>query len=247
MRLSAPIFHLKRLAKAQARSEAIPLHEALDNIAIKEGFSSWSLLAAQASSYPEARDLYDRLKPGDLVLLAARPGQGKTMMGLDLIIEAAKAGRRGAFFTLEYNQDDIVEQIGVERIGAERIGRPGASSRPLRDHIDFDTSDSISADHIIARLDQASQGTLVVIDYLQLLDQKRDNPSLENQVNTLKRFAEAKGLIIVFISQIDRAYDATVKSCPDLSDVRLPNPLDLSHFNMSCFLNAGEVRIEAMR
>lgn len=237
MRLSAPIYHLKRLAKARARKEAIQLHKALDKIAIKEGFSSWSLLAAQASSYPQVRDLFDRLKPGDLVLLAARPGQGKTMMGLDLIIEAAKAGRRGAFFTLEYNQDDIIERIGLS----------GASSRPLRDHIDFDTSDSISADHIIARLDQASQGTLVVIDYLQLLDQKRDNPPLEDQVNTLKRFAEARGVIIVFISQIDRAYDATVKSCPDLSDVRLPNPLDLSHFNMSCFLNAGEVRIEAIR
>lgn len=237
MRLSAPIYHLKRLAKARARKEAIPLHKALDKIAIKEGFSSWSLLAAQASSYPQVRDLFDRLKPGDLVLLAARPGQGKTMMGLDLIIEAAKAGRRGAFFTLEYNQDDIIERFDLS----------GASSRPLRDHIDFDTSDSISADHIIARLDQASRGTLVVIDYLQLLDQKRDNPPLEDQVNTLKRFAEARGVIIVFISQIDRAYDATVKSCPDLSDVRLPNPLDLSHFNMSCFLNAGEVRIEAIR
>lgn len=237
MRLSAPIYHLKRLAKAQARKEAIPLHKALDKIAIDEGFSSWSLLAAQASSFPEARDLFDRLKPGDLVLLAARPGHGKTMMGLDLIMEAAKAGRRGAFFTLEYNQDDIIERTGLS----------GASSRPLREHVDFDTSDSISADHIIARLDQASRGTLVVIDYLQLLDQKRDNPPLEDQVNTLKRFAEARGVIIVFISQIDRAYDANVKPCPDLSDVRLPNPLDLSHFNMSCFLNAGEVRIEAMR
>lgn len=237
MRLSAPVFHLKRRAKAQAQNEAIPLHQALDKIAIEEGFATWSLLAARASAQPKARDLLDRLKPGDLMLLGARPGQGKTMMGLDLIMEAAKSGRRGAFFTLEYNQDDIVE----------RIDRSGASSLPLPDIIDFDTSDSISAHHIMARLDRASRGTLVVIDYLQLLDQKRDNPPLENQVHTLKRFAQEKGLIIVFISQIDRTYDASEKPCPDLSDVRLPNPLDLSHFDMTCFLNAGEVRIEAMR
>lgn len=237
MRLSAPIFHLKRRAKAQAQNESIPLHQALDKIAIEEGFATWSLLAARASSQPKARDLLDRLKPGDLVLLGARPGQGKTMMGLDLIMEAAKSGRRGAFFTLEYNQDDIVE----------RIDRSSAPSLPLPDLIDFDTSDNISANHIMARLDRASRGTLVVIDYLQLLDQKRDNPPLENQVHTLKRFAEEKGLIIVFISQIDRTYDASEKPCPDLSDVRLPNPLDLSHFDMTCFLNAGEIRIEAMR
>ena len=48
------------------------------------------------------------------------------------------------------------------------------------------------------------------------------------QVRALKSFARDKGVIVVFISQIDRSYDPTVKPCPDLDDVRLPNPLDLS-------------------
>ncbi|MFK4531760.1 hypothetical protein ABIF90_009741 [Bradyrhizobium japonicum] len=48
MRLSAPIYHLKRKAKRLSREEGIPLHDALDRIAATEGFSAWSMLAAKA-------------------------------------------------------------------------------------------------------------------------------------------------------------------------------------------------------
>ncbi len=105
--------------------------------------------------------------------------------------------------------------------------------------------DAINADHIMDRLASAQLGTVVVIDYLQLLDQKRSNPDLMVQVRALKAFARDNGLIIVFISQIDRSYDAAAKPCPDLADVRLPNPLDLSLFDKSCFMNDGQVHIQA--
>lgn len=85
----------------------------------------------------------------------------------------------------------------------------------------------------------------MVIDYLQLLDQKRENPELMPQVRKLKSFARDRGLILVFISQIDRSYDPSKKPCPDISDVRLPNPLDLSLFDKTCFLNNGEIRFQA--
>ena len=87
---------------------------------------------------------------------------------------------------------------------------------------EFDNSDAISADYIVKKLAGAPRGTLVVIDYLQLLDQKRENPELMVQVRTLKSFARDRGLIFVFISQIDRSYDPLKKPCPDLEDVRLP-------------------------
>ena len=89
-------------------------------------------------------------------------------------------------------------------------------------------------------------GTLVVVDYLQLLDQKRENPELMVQVRALQSFARDRGLIFVFISQIDRSYDPLKKPCPDLEDVRLPNPLDLSLFTKTCFLNNGEVQFRAV-
>lgn len=86
----------------------------------------------------------------------------------------------------------------------------------------FDTSDAISADYIIEQSQNEPRGTCIVVDYLQLLDQQREKPELMVQIKALKAFAEEKGLTILCISQIDRAFDADSKVCPDLSDVRLP-------------------------
>jgi len=65
------------------------------------------------------------------------------------------------------------------------------------------------------------------------------------QVRTLESFARDRGLILVFISQIDRSYDPLTKPCPGLEDVRLPNPLDLKLFSKTCFLHNGEVQFRA--
>jgi len=235
MKLSAPIYHLKRKAKLLSREKKIPLHEALDHIAEKEGFRGWSLLAAKVTATAPAAKIFARLAPGDLVLVGARPGQGKTLMSLELAVEAMKAGNRGLFFTLEYTENDMLGRFRA--IGAAREDFSGL--------FEFDNSDDINADYIVKRLAAAPRGTLVVVDYLQLLDQKRENPELMVQVRTLQSFARDRGLIFVFVSQIDRSYDPMMKPCPDLEDVRLPNPLDLSLFTKTCFLNNGEVQFRA--
>ncbi|WP_108882864.1 DNA helicase [Anderseniella sp. Alg231-50] len=234
MKLSAPIHHLKRRARALSRKEAVPLSKALDRIAAQEGYSSWSLLATRAAAATPSAKLLAQLTPGDLLLLGARPGHGKTLMGLKLIVEAMKLGRRGVFFTLEYSAADVVSRL--EAVGGDMA--------MFTDLFDFDSSDAINADYIMEQLASAQQGTVVVIDYLQLLDHRRSNPDLLVQVRALKAFARDKGLVIVFISQIDRSYDANTKPCPDLADVRLPNPLDLSLFDKSCFLNDGRMQVE---
>ncbi|MGO7869329.1 DNA helicase [Rhizobium leguminosarum] len=237
MKMSAPIYHLKRKARKLSRAEDIPLHQALDRIALEEGYGGWSLLAAKAAAGAPAGKLFQQLLPGDLLLVGARPGHGKTLMGLELAVEAMKSGRPGVFFSLEYTEDDIVDRfraIGVDRAQFERL-------------FEFDGSDAISAAYIAERLASAPRGTLVVIDYLQLLDQKRENPELSVQVRTLKAFARERGLIVVFISQIDRSYERSQKPLPDIADIRLPNPLDLKLFDKTCFLNNGQVAFQAAR
>jgi replicative DNA helicase len=235
MRLSAPIYHLKRKAKALSRQQNIPLHQALDQIASSEGFRSWSLLAAKSPATASVEELFERLGHGDLLLVAARPGQGKTLMGLRLSLEAMKHGHRSVFFSLEYTERDVLDRF-------RKIGLDGAQFGGL---FEFDNSDAISSDYIIGKLSAAPRGTLAVIDYLQILDQKREKPELMLQISALKSFAKERGLIMVFISQIDRSYDPSTKPCPDLEDVRLPNPLDLTLFDKTLFLNGGEVRFHA--
>lgn len=236
MRLSAPVFQLKRQAKQLARDQGVPLHAALDRIAAQEGFASWSLLAAQTSAAGPSSDLLSTLRPGDLVLLAARPGQGKTMMGLELVAAATTAGRKGVFFTLEYH----------EREALDRFQSVGGTPDALNDSFQIDTSDSISAHHVMDRLKGAPRGAIAVIDYLQIMDQRRSNPPLAKQVSALKDFAQRTGVILVFISQIDRSYTLSEKPFPGLADVRLPNPLDLTLFSAACFMNGGKARIERL-
>ena len=234
MKLSAPLYHLKRTAKVLSRHEGIPLHAALDRIAAEEGFKAWSLLAAKAAAAAPASKLLARLRPGDLVLVGARPGHGKTLMSLELAVAAMKAGHRAAFFTLEYREKDVwghLRDLGVDRTRFQEL-------------FDLDCSDAISADYIEKKMAAAPRGSVVVVDYLQLLDQRRENPALMTQVRALKSFARERGLIVVFMSQIDRSYDPLTKPCPDLEDVRLPNPLDLQLFDKTCFLNNGEVRFQ---
>lgn len=235
MKLSAPIYHLKRKAKRLSRDAGIPLHDALDRVAATEGFSAWSMLAAKAAAMTPAIRLFPQFRPGDLVLVGARPGQGKTLMSLEFAVEAMKSGHRAAFFSLEYTERDVLDRlraIGVEPARFDKL-------------FEVDCSDAISADYVVKQMASAKRGTFVVIDYLQLLDQRRENPDLTVQVRELKSFARDKGLIVVFISQIDRSYDPSNKPCPDLNDVRLPNPLDLKLFDKTCFLSNSEVQFHA--
>ena len=236
MTLSASLYVLKRRAKALARAKKIPLHQALDRIAAEEGFRSWSLLMAKATTTLGAAELYAGLEPGDLLLLGARPGQGKTLTSLDLAAEAVKAGRRAWFFSLEYTARDVAERFRAIRIDPAALGG----------RFVFDNADTISAGHVIGALEAAPRGTFAVIDYLQLLDQRRENPPLGEQVAELKAFARERGVTIVFISQIDRSFDPAKKPVPGPEDVRLPNPLDLGLFDKTCFLHGGDVRMGAV-
>ncbi|MCY6383359.1 DNA helicase [Hoeflea prorocentri] len=233
MKLSAPIHHLKRRAKAMARKERIALHEALDRVARIEGFSRWSLLAAQISKGTSASELLAKLRPGDMLLLGARPGHGKTLMGMELIAEAMKSGRQGVFLSLECVESDVLDYLNAI----------GGDAARFNERFTFDNSDAISSDYIVEQLSASPRGTVAVIDYLQLLDQRRENPVLAEQVRALKSFAEDKGLIFVFISQIDRSYLLSARPCPDMRDVRLPNPVDLKLFDLACFLQDGRAHI----
>ena len=86
MKLSAPLYHLKRKAKLLARSENITLHQALDRVARREGFGGWCLLAAKMTAAAPAAKLFARLAPGDLVLV-----KGSRGIGTDLVVARLKA------------------------------------------------------------------------------------------------------------------------------------------------------------
>lgn len=235
MTLSAPIPVLKQQAKALSRTQKLPLHAALDRIAVREGFRAWSHLAASWQQGGQAAQLHAQLSPGDLVLLAARPYQGKTALGLGLAVEALRRGRPAAFFTPEYTRAEVEALLHA---GGDGLA---AAARGL--HID--TTDELSSVHVAQVLADAQARMLVVIDYLQLLDQRRDKPPLAEQVVQLKAFAQQRQAVVVCLAQIARDYRPDTRPFPGIGDVRLPNPADLTLFDKACFLQDGAVRMQA--
>ncbi|ODA68433.1 Replicative DNA helicase [Methyloligella halotolerans] len=233
MKLSAPIYRLKHQAKQLARQANIPLHTALDRVARQEGYSRWSLLAAKHADAGPATRLFPKLRPGELMLLGARPGQGKTLLGLEIVAEAIRQGTPSWVFSLEETEETL----------AARFRDLGLDTGRFDGLLNLDCSDAITAAHIVGRLEDAPRGTLVLVDYLQLLDQRRETPPLAEQVRTLKVYAEERGHVVICLSQIDRRYDAERKPCPDIRDVRLPNALDVALFDKSCFLQNGKVQL----
>jgi replicative DNA helicase len=268
MKLSAPIYQLKRRAKLLARNENLPLHEALDRVAREEGFAGWSLLSSRSMPDPAQFAVLSRLSGGDLLLLGARPGHGKTMLGLQILLDAAQEGRRAVFFTLEW----------TERETRSQIRSLGEYAEALADKLEVVTSEDISAQSIVEHLSGSPPGTaavidylqmfdqprskpsllaqqfmgehlsgslpatVAVIDYLQVLDQQRSKPSLSAQMDCLRHFARANGIILCFISQVDRAVDSKPDPVPEVGDIRLPNPIAPGIFSKACFLHQGKVR-----
>ncbi|TMV84096.1 DNA helicase [Thioclava sp. BHET1] len=234
MRLSALIYQLKRRAKLLARDQNIPLHQAQAHIAADEGFAAWSLLAAHASKNVDAGALLPQLSNGDMLLIAARPGHGKTRLGLRLLLDAAIEGRRSVLFSLEYS-----EREAMERFRALADPRPEPTPEII-------TTDDICADYITSHLAGSPKGTVAVIDYLQILDQRRSTPPLSEQVEVLQAFARDTGVILAVTSQISRSYEPEAASVPGLANLRLPNPISPNAFSKACFLNAGKVRFQSL-
>ncbi|MCZ4273973.1 DNA helicase [Maritalea porphyrae] len=232
MKLSAPIHQLKRQAKLLARQDNIALHQALDRVAASEGFGGWSLLISKSNNICAAENFAKSLEPADMVLLGGRPGHGKTVTSLEIAFAKLAAGQDAYFFTLEYHARELNAQL-VEMGFGELMSDA---------KLVVDTSDEICAEYIVRRMDGAKTGSVAVIDYLQILDQRRTTPTLDAQLRQLHSFARQNGVTLLLISQVDRSFEQSGKAFPELSDIRQPNPIDLDLFNKACFVHDKQMR-----
>lgn len=231
MKLSAPIHVLKAQAQLLKKEKAITNTEALDLIAKREGYNSWALLQSKKDDmFPKSYDeILDFFNPGDIVLIGAQPSKGKTAFTIGLFVQAIKKkiAKNYCFSLSEVhkNVEDIMTAYDESIVEKSH-------------YFELDYSNDINAKYIIEKTHKTiSKRSLIVIDYLQLLDEKRSNPPLQDQVEQLKNYAKEKECIVIFISQISRELENRSDAKPSMEDIRLPNSLELKFFNKIILLH----------
>ena len=180
------------------------------------------------------------LQRSDLVILAGRPGLGKTSLALCIVRYAALyAGTKCVVFSMEMSEQQVVErmwsistEIDANRIRRGRLTVPelqalGTASAQLREcEIHIEEPARLRVNDVLAkcRRHQAERGLdLVVIDYLQLMetDGSRENRVQEVAEITrgLKMIARELQVPVLALSQLSRQI-ATRDPEPMLSDLR---------------------------
>lgn len=187
------------------------------------------------------------LQPSDLILVAGRPGLGKTSLALCFIEHAAlRAGKTCAIFSLEMSELQIVQrlismtaEIDGNRIRRGRLSLPelqaisDASGRLQQAQIYVEESSRLTVTDILAksRRLQAERGKLdmIVIDYLQLIEGIGDDDNRVQEVakisRALKSIARELEVPVVALSQLSRQIE-TRGTEPMLSDLRESGALE---------------------
>lgn len=181
------------------------------------------------------------LQPSDMIIIAARPGTGKTSLALGIAHNAALKDKHVGVFSLEMGRDQLVQRLlavetGVDsqrlRLGyltdddwvavSDAIGR--LANLPI--YIDDSPGLSISELRAKARRLKAEVGVdLIIIDYLQLMQgtARKDGNRVQEVgeiSRNIKTMARELNIPVIACAQLSRAVESRTKHVPMLSDLR---------------------------
>lgn len=182
--------------------------------------------------------LLSGLNKSDLILVAARPGMGKSSFALNIAANVAlKNDVEVAVFSLEMSNPQLVarmlssdaqitsDKLRTGHLDAEEWSRLAVSAQRLSaTQIYFDDSAGITVSQIKAKLRRLKNLGLVIIDYLQLMG---SGSRIENRVQevsmitrNLKIMAKELNVPVICLSQLSRAAEQRQGHRPMLSDLR---------------------------
>ena len=185
------------------------------------------------------------LQKSDLIILAARPGMGKSSLALSIAQNAAKRqGARVAVFSLEMSSEQLVQRllsmetaIDSHRLRMGDIHDAGewdillAAANTLSNtniFIDDTPGASVTDIRTKARRLYAEHGLdLLIIDYMQLMTGQGGGRGGENRQQeisfisrSLKALARELNVPVIALSQLSRAVESRTDKRPMLSDLR---------------------------
>lgn len=182
------------------------------------------------------------LMPDELIILAGRPGMGKSTEAMTIAMAAARASTTVAFFSGEMSagqleQWELAEVTGVsadrQRRGAvsetelDMLANAAGDIRPLPLHFDDTPGLSVPQIRMRARRLKRKHGLgLIVVDHIGLLLASKDarrggeTAAMTEITGQLKRLAKELHVPIVALSQLNRAVEARDDKRPGMADLR---------------------------
>ena len=181
------------------------------------------------------------LQRSDLLIVAGRPGMGKTSLGMSIALQAARRwDKRVAIFSLEMSDEQLVQRLLSAETGINsqrlRLGQIHDDEWPvfiqatslLSDTAIFiDDTPAISVMELRtkARRLEAEHGLdLIIVDYMQLMRGDTRNENRQQEISfisrSLKELARELNVPVMALSQLSRAVESRHDKRPMLSDLR---------------------------
>ncbi|TKJ26485.1 replicative DNA helicase [Blastococcus sp. CCUG 61487] len=228
----------KRMSEDYSRLEDIlqPTMDELDAIASRGGVSR-----GVPTGIRDLDELTNGLQAGQMIVIAARPGVGKSTLGLDIARSASvKHHLPAAIFSLEMSKHEITmrllsaeAKVPLHHMRAGTLSDEDWSklARRMGEIADaplfIDDSPNMTMMEIRAkarRLKQRNDLKLVVIDYLQLMTSGKRVESRQQEVSefsrALKLLAKELEVPVIAMSQLNRGSEQRQDKKPMLSDLR---------------------------
>lgn len=187
------------------------------------------------------------LHPGQLIIVAARPGVGKTAFAMSMLLETAAAGNHALMASMEMKASELSKRALAIESGVDghaiRIGALEAqhweelvTAAEYLSGLPFDVIDmpSVTLAALFAkarRLKREGKLKVLVVDYLQIMETTGGrNSTREQEVAALsrglKKLAMALAVPVIALSQLNRAVENRVDRRPKMSDLRESGALE---------------------
>ncbi len=186
------------------------------------------------------------LKNSDFIILASRPGMGKTSLALNMALNVGKkTGKAVAIFSLEMSKEQLAQRllsseayVDSKKLQTGMLSKEdwqklsGATATISRTKIYIDDNSVITVSDMNAQCRRIQDLGLVVVDYLQLMTSATGDSS-ENRIQAvaeisrmLKIMAKELNVPVLCLSQLSRASTQRQDKRPMLSDLRESGSLE---------------------
>ena len=219
-------------------SVILDVYERLNELA-----ASGQAVPGLSTGLPDVDAAISGLNKSDLILLAARPGMGKTSFALNVLLQVGKfSGKTAVFFSLEMSREQLCmrlisneafvdnKKLVTGRLTDEDWDKVALAAAALgRSKILIDDNPSLSVADMNAKCRRVEDLGLVVIDYLQLMQsaggkQKYAGENRQQVVSDISRalkiMAKELNVPVVCLSQLSRGPESRQDKRPMLSDLR---------------------------